>query len=403
MPSLKIKTVLIIEEQMKQYRVPFYEKLYLALRQQGWILRVAYSDPQPSELPKRDNEELPAKYGFKVKAYRPFGKKALFQPLLTQAMKADLVISDEGNRYILSHVLLPLAWLRAKQVGLWGFAENRQSDRSELSEWYKQRTARWASWWFAYTRQVAQYLTDYGVSRDRITVVNNSVDVRAFRNRVANIDGSQSKAFRQQLGIGLNAPVGIYCGVLDRVKALPFLLAVGARIREQVTDFNLIIAGGGPAFDDLRRTSVQQTWIHILGPKFGEEKAQIFRLAEVSMIPGRVGLGILDSFAAGLPLLTTRLPIHTPEIEYLECGVNGLITDHDVAAFAATTVDLLLDKRRLAELRQGALSSSEKYSIEAMVQNYTEGIMQWSSSRSPLPQKAKATHHVWPDNRCERP
>ena len=47
-------------------------------------------------------------------------------------------------------------------------------------------------------------------------------------------------------------------------------------------------------------------------------------ISDVFLLPGKVGLAILDAFA----VLTTRLDIHCPEIEYLEEDRNVLVTDH---------------------------------------------------------------------------
>ena len=43
----------------------------------------------------------------------------------------------------------------------------------------------------------------------------------------------------------------------------------------------------------------------------------------------------LGSSAAGLPALTSRGPGHGPEIDYLQPGVNGLLTERDPQAYAA--------------------------------------------------------------------
>jgi glycosyltransferase involved in cell wall biosynthesis len=100
----------------------------------------------------------------------------------------------------------------------------------------------------------------------------------------------------------------------------------------------------------------------------------MLRLADLALLPGPVGLAILDFFAAGLPLLTTRISAHGPEIDYLEEGVNGLVTDPDPNSYAEAVIDLLLDKERLAKFRKASADSSGKYSIDAMVENYAVGI-----------------------------
>jgi glycosyltransferase involved in cell wall biosynthesis len=98
-------------------------------------------------------------------------------------------------------------------------------------------------------------------------------------------------------------------------------------------------------------------------------------MADVFLLPGAVGLAILDSFAAGLPLLTTELPDHGPEISYLSPGSNGLITAHDPQSYADATIDLLRSPQKLARLRSGAIASSSLHSIENMAENFRLGIL----------------------------
>ena len=78
-----------------------------------------------------------------------------------------------------------------------------------------------------------------------------------------------------------------------------------------------------------------------MGQKFGREKALALRMADIFVIPGRTGLAILDSFAAGLPLFTTDIAIHGPEASYLIDGYNGRKTAHRVPAYAEAVVEVL--------------------------------------------------------------
>lgn len=370
------KKVLIIEEQVKRYREPFYNRLHAALAHEGLKLRVAYSASSPSEAQKGDNCDLPRDYGVKVPAYRFARSRLLLQPVFREIFSADLIIIDHANRFLVNHFVLPLSLLGLKQVAFWGLGENLQSDRSPFSEWYKRRTLDWVSWWFAYTEGTARYLAQQGVPAAKITAVQNSVDTRGIALCVQNFSPNAKAALRRKLAIAPAAPVGIFIGMLHKVKSIPFLIEAAGRIRQTVPAFELIVAGGGPAEDQIRRDAADRPWIHFVGPQFGNRKAQLLALADIFLLPGRAGLAVLDAFAAGLPIVATRLPIHGPEIEYLEDGRNGLLTDPDPAAYASTVASLLSNPAQLRTLRQGAAASAKKYSIEAMVENFRCGILQ---------------------------
>ena len=371
-----MKRVLIIQGQMKQYRVPLFDKLRGALAEDGVALRVAYSDPPPHELAKRDNTELPADYGVKVPATWFFGQKMLYQALGREIARADLVIVEQANKYIWNHLLLLLSACGRKRIAFWGLGENKQTDRSGFSEWYKRKILKRADWWFAYTEGVKKYLIQNGVEPTRITSLNNAVDTSEIRCLCSNFSCEGGEAARRDLGMASGAPVGIYCGMLDRVKGLDFLIASANKIRSSLANFHLIVAGGGPEKEAVEFQARGESWIHAVGPQFGREKALLFKLSDVMLAPGRVGLVILDAFAAGLPLVTTQLSVHGPEIEYLEEGRNGIMTEHKVEAYADAVIQVLTETALSARLRTGARESGEKYSIEAMVRKFREGISQ---------------------------
>jgi L-malate glycosyltransferase len=371
-----MKRVLIIEAQIKQYRKPFYERLHSALRKEGVQLRVVYSAPAPSEAQKNDNCELPRGFGVKIKGYWIGKERLFFQPAFREVASADLVVVDQANRFLLNHVLLPLSVFKLKTTAFWGLGENLQADRSPFSEWYKQRTLNWVDWWFAYTEGTARYLTQHSVPPQKITAVQNSVDTRKIRLCVKKLSLHAKSALRAGLGIGPSTPVGIFVGMLHKVKSIPFLIQAGVKIRQTIPEFQLIVVGGGPDEEEIKGNAAQLPWVHFVGPQFGDRKSQLLAISDVFLLPGRAGLAVLDGFAAGLPLIATRLSIHGPEMEYFEEGRNGVMTAPDPEAYARAVALLLSNPKELQLLREGAATSAEKYSIEKMVENFKRGILQ---------------------------
>ena len=130
-----------------------------------------------------------------------------------------------------------------------------------------------------------------------------------------------------------------------------------------------------------------------MGSQFGRESAMLYRIADVFLLAGTAGLAIVDSFAAGLPLIATQLPTHPPEISYLRDGENGRLTAHTAAAFADAILEVLTTPELMACLRRGAERAGSQYTIEAMVENYRAGINQCfvrtgAISRAPAKQHA---------------
>jgi glycosyltransferase involved in cell wall biosynthesis len=369
-----MKKVLIVQSQIKRYRVPFFNKLRAGLAQDDIALRVAYSDPPLSEAKKGDNQDLPTDYGVKVRASWICRERIIYQPLIREALSADLVIVEQANKFILNYFMLLLSTLGLKRLALWGLADNKQANRSAISEWYKRQTLNSTDWWFAYTEGAARYLVEQGVRPSKITPVQNAVDTHELRETARHFTRAELSATRQNLQIGERDPVGIYCGMIDPVKGLDFLIESARMIRSEIENFHLVIVGGGPQEETMKRDVQGDSWIHCVGPRFGREKILLLKIADAVMAPGRVGLVVLDAFAAGLPLLATKMSIHGPEIEYLRDGYNGLITEHQTSQYARAAADLLSDRVRLRALQTGAAFSGEVHTIENMVERFRKGI-----------------------------
>jgi len=107
-------------------------------------------------------------------------------------------------------------------------------------------------------------------------------------------------------------------------------------------------------------------------------------------MPGLVGLVVVDSFALGVPMVTTDYPFHSPEIDYLKNDENGLIVNCGQSAevYAAAVARLLQDPARLERLRQGALASAPQYTIENMVANFAEGVVRALEAKAEIPASA---------------
>jgi L-malate glycosyltransferase len=113
-----------------------------------------------------------------------------------------------------------------------------------------------------------------------------------------------------------------------------------------------------------------------MGSQYGRESAMFYRMANIFLLAGTAGLAIVDSFAAGLPLIATRLPTHPPEVTYLHDGENGRITAHETGAYAEAILEVLTVPGLMTKLRSGAAAAGCKYTMEAMVENFRTGIRQ---------------------------
>jgi L-malate glycosyltransferase len=365
--------ILIIQSVMKRYRKPFFTQLHSALNNDGIDLVVAYSDPNSLHAARHDEAELPNTWGRKIRGYW-FANRFLYQSLWRQIAVADIVIVGPEVKYLINPILLLMSALRMKTVAFWGLGPNRHPDRSAVAEWIKDRFFTNVDWWFAYTASVADYLGKKGMPADEITIVQNATDSTELRNLMKEVSDDEVAAAKEALTGTRDSLVGLYCGLMGEIKALPLLLDTARLVKRRCPNFHLVLIGNGPEGPWLENAVASESWIHYLGSRYGRESALYYKMSDVFLLAGTAGLAVVDSFAAGLPLLATHLVTHPPEISYVVDGENGRLAPHDAEGFADAILEVLSNPTLMEKLRSGARASGSVYTMEAMVENFAVGI-----------------------------
>ena len=136
----------------------------------------------------------------------------------------------------------------------------------------------------------------------------------------------------------------------------------------------MIFIGSGPEQGKVEKGAREYDWIHYVGQKFGRERAVYFKASQALMIPGAVGLAIVDSFVTETPLFTTNLPSHGPEIAYLRNRENGVMTASSVNEYADAVAAFLESDEAQQRLKMGCRQSAKMCTLDNMVSNFTIGI-----------------------------
>ena len=365
----KKRTVLIAPGVIAHYRTSFYQLLGKHADEAGITLKVVASRSLPTNM-------LPGEALNAVDA--PLYKLGPFalQNTLAPSAGCDLVIAQQEAKSLANYALQLKRLFSSQRFAFWGHGKNFQSKSiRSLGENIKRRTALHCDWWFAYNIASAAVLEELGFPTERITLVNNSIDTKALIAARSVLSSEAIKSAKASLAID-SAHVAIYTGGLYEEKRIPFLLEAAAKVRAQLPDFHLIIIGGGPQKDLVAQAARDNFWIHYLGPRNDAEKLPYWAASKVSLIPGAVGLGVLDSFALGVPLITSRTFGHGPEIAYLKPGINGVMVEQGESSshYAAAVVNLLKDDEQRAKMIHAGLRECETLNIETMARNFAEGI-----------------------------
>lgn len=362
--------VCIVQRRLTHYRVPLFTALREALAERDIQLELLVGRGTPAEEKKHDAGGLP--WAKSIPTHYLAGGRLCWQSAQRHIAGADLVIVTQENKLLQNHLLMLMP--RRFKLAFWGHGANLQSDNpSGLKERFKRWTTNRVDWWFAYTKMSAGLVAAAGFPDNRITVLNNAVDTSELQRQLQSVMVEEKRALRESLGFGAG-PVGVYVGSLYVDKKLDFLFSAAEAIRCEVPDFHLLIVGEGPQRDKVQAWCGANPWAHWVGARFGREKAAYVSLAQVMLNPGLVGLGILDSFVCGVPMLTTDCRIHSPEIAYLENGINGVMTVDDLKPYVEACVHLLRDAQALEALRDGCKASAQEYTVENMARRFADGV-----------------------------
>lgn len=376
-----------------RFRAPFHEQLRARLDARGVDYDYVHTDADPGG--KGDTVPIPWGSRSRLIPLRLGTRRLDYQTAFAASWDADLVILQQQTQLLGNYPIQILRRLAGRRLAFFGHGKNFQAtDPDSLGERFKRVYSRHADWWFAYTDLSAEVVAATGFPRERITVFNNAIDTTAIAEQRASITPAELGALRRARFSGSDN-IGVYIGGLYDHKRLPFLLEAARAVRAEIPDFQLIVIGGGPDAPLIAAAAEAAPWIHPLGPLFGREKTLMASLARVFLMPGLVGLGVLDSFAYGAPMVTCDLPFHSPEIDYLKDGVSGVIVRDagSVPDYAAAVAAILRDDAYRARLAQGAAAALADYTIEAMAERFADGVMR--ALASPL-NHGRAAHTVAP-------
>lgn len=375
-----MKKVTILKRYDRKFRLPLYDLLGQRLLDAGIELKITFGDPDGQETPTIKDVITENRWGVYVKnRYIKIGNHEIcWQPVWKYFKQADLIIIQQSNRLLLNYLIqLRRIFFRKPLIAFWGHGMNFQAaNPNSVPEKVKAFYSNHVDYWFAYNELSADIIAQRGFSKDRIFSLQNTIDTHEERILYDAISEKELSALRSKLGIRVNDLVGIYCGSLYAHKRIEFLIKALLKIKSELNQFHFIFVGDGIMRDQLLSLIEEhRQWIHFQGAQFGKEKLKYFKLASFQMIPGLVGLNVIDSFVTVTPLITTDNKLHSPEISYLENYNNGIITENSLESYAGAVIDYAKSKSLQQKLSEGCMKARETYTIENMAANFYNGII----------------------------
>lgn len=359
-----MRRVAIVQDTVPHYRVPFFAALRERLARQDVALALLHGGAPTPEEHRIVETQLPWATRVRTRSLGP-GGRARYHEVLRVTARAHLVVVEQANRMLENYPLLLRQRFGGPPVALWGHGANLQADPSRSAAAAERWKRSWATsphWWFAYTEGSARRVEALGFDPDRVTVVQNAV-ATSWSESASSVPREQATA--------------VFVGRLYDLKRLPFLVKAGDVIADMVPGFRLVVVGDGPEREGLERLARDRAWLDVRGTLLGADKTQALQSASVHVMPGLVGLSVVDTFAAGTPPVVVDLPFHSPEVEYVENGVNGLALPVETTPeeYGRAVADLLHDEARLNRLRSGCIEAARTYTVEAMTERFASGVV----------------------------
>ena len=364
----------IFQRIIPHYRVPFFEQLSERLEKSGVAVTVVYGQHRQGTVP--EGMKLDAKWAnFQRNRYlNIFSKELVLQTENKAFLRgADMVVVEQASRLLLNYLLFLGRLKNNYQIAYWGHSKNYQTTRWSIFDFLKARTLTIVDWWFVYTQSGMDELLRSNFPREKITLVENSLENESVTRKIPKANLQTTAEIKERLNIQTDN-VGLLCGGFDEKKNIPLVIEACKIIREKLPDFHMIFIGHGPDIELITSFDKQESWVSYVGPIIGANKDPFFNLSKALIMPGSLGLVVIDSFTYGTPIITTDISTHSPEFDYLRHGTNGVVSAPDIASYCSAVVGLFNDEQYRLNLVDGCRESRDRYTLSNMVENFARGV-----------------------------
>jgi glycosyltransferase involved in cell wall biosynthesis len=170
----------------------------------------------------------------------------------------------------------------------------------------------------------------------------------------------------ERFGIQAGSPVILFAGRISLEKGVMELPEIMKGIKEILPDVKLVIAGTGPAENELREAIPEANF---LGWVNHDDLAGLYSSADILILPSKFdtfSCVVLESLSCGLPVIAYK--IKGPKDIILD-GVNGYLVDTP-DEFVQKITGYLLDKEVQATFRENALIRAKQFDKEIILTQF---------------------------------
>jgi glycosyltransferase involved in cell wall biosynthesis len=339
------KAVLILQNEIMAYRKPVYNGLA-----KDYDVTVVHSGSVSVSAEDRYHEVI-----VKKNSVGPF----FVQPQLNLSVmfaRYDCVVAMFDLRW--PAYICPLFRGGRPKYILWG---HRYSG-NHIANFLRDRLMARADKLLMYGEEEVARMASRGVPLDKIVVASNTIHIPNHRD----YSGAEKSSI-------------LFVGRLQVSKRVDEIIESFARLRSVIpATISLDIVGSGDIERDLRRLAKERGVLDrvVFHGRVDDHEvlAQRFSCAYAYVSPSPVGLGVLHSFAYGVPVVTLRNARHGPEFHNIRHGVNGLVCE-DMSSFDRAVERICSSSSLSSDLGRRAYEFySTERSLELMLGGFRSAI-----------------------------
>ncbi len=368
-----MKRVLLVQPILSHYR----ESLFNLLIDDDTInfLIVAGKDINGvKEFRSKDNKRIVA--GLKNVSFNFAGKTFYFQKGLwgyTKKFRPTNIILGGPDFHFISTLFMSFYIILFTKIKIHYWTHGFSKNKSLFIKWILKFLYSRACSIFTYEKNGKNHIANYlGIEKKKIIIVKNCLNDWDYGfNTKQTIDVSKEN---NKLKI-------LFSGRLTRKKRVDILLkAIHKLSLNTKIPIECIIIGDGSCREELEiltdKLGIKQL-ILFKGEIYDKDVREYFINSNIFVLPGKVGLSIIHALSYGLPVITTSLPIHSPEFEILTDNYNAFLYDSFSYSDLAKKLELIYDKMKNSTLNTDNCIDSiiEKgYTPHAMKECFINGI-----------------------------
>jgi 1,2-diacylglycerol 3-alpha-glucosyltransferase len=370
-------SILIFQQIVPAYRVPIFKAFYFRFNS---ILCHSIKNRKSKIRSATDVIDYPHEI---IKNYDKFGTWQTIIPVLLKYKPKIVIAGVAATNFTFIKLLLLKKVFHYKLIA-WGHGvHNKEVNtpfkglRGKLMIYFLKKSDAIVFYSFNRKNTVEQLFPSL---KEKLFVAPNTLDLTQLGELYRELKNKGKSLVQKELGENFDRQFNlIFIGRLLPDKRINMLIKV-FEILNYEFDIALHIIGNGKEDVFIKQHKLYQKNIFYYGAIYEDAITSKYLFAsDLFIMPGYIGLSILHAFAFGIPVATCAQgkdgPFHSPEIEYLQNGINGILCSSVPEIMAKEIMILLKDSPRVLEMKKNAEQTAyQQCTIESMLQGFEKAI-----------------------------